>query len=167
MTQPTHLSNHVVSDRLAPHKLSAVRSWAANRPGELQPATTPEGAYVGSPGPNQGFALTIARRLGHDAVLSTGEDLHDVEVGVAAIACRRAAMFGRAPSVYDVRHALGIFGYLDTASSELVEVRRARFSGVGHSYPLVRALADSVPVATLSLSPREALELDWREAIGA
>lgn len=167
MTQPTHLSNHVVSDRLAPHKLSAVRSWAANRPGELQPATTPEGAYVGSPGPNQGFALTIARRLGHDAVLSTGEDLHDVEVGVAAIACRRAAMFGRAPSVYDVRHALGIFGYLDTAPSELVEVRRARFSGVGHSYPLVRTLADSVPEATLRLSPREALELDWREAIGA
>ena len=167
MTQPTHLSNHVVSDRLAPHKLSAVRSCEANRPGELQPATTPEGAYVGSPGPNQGFALTIARRLGHDAVLSTGEDLHDVEVGVAAIACRRAAMFGRAPSVYDVRHALGVFGYLDTAPSELVEVRRARFSGVGHSYPLVRTLADSVPASTLALSPREALELEWREAIGA
>ena len=167
MTQPTHLSNHVVSNRVSASKLSAVRSWSQTRPGELAPATTPAGAFVGSPGPNQGFALTIARRLGHDAVLSTGEDLHDVEVGVAAIACRRAAMFGRAPSVHDVRLALGIFGYLDTADSQLVEVRRARFSGVGHSYPLVRNLADTVPAATLVLSPREAIDLDWREAIGA
>ncbi len=167
MTQPTFLSHPTVAHRPPAQKLSAVRSWTADRPGELQPAVEQAGAHFGHPGPSQGFALTIAHRLSSSLVLTSGESHHDVEVGAAAIACRRAALFGRAPQVFDVRLALSLFGFLDTAAPELVALRKTRFSGVSHSYPLQRLLADSIPESTLTLSLEAALALPTDEAIGA
>ena len=78
-------------------------------------------------------------------------------------------MFGRAPSIYDVEVALGIFGFFDSPSTELVAYRRSLFQAVGHSYTVQRRLVDQVPEASLRLSPAEAAERSgaWRDLTGA
>ncbi len=167
MTQPTHLPRPATVPGPQALRLEARHEWSDDRPGALAPATEVTGASVGSPGPNQGFALTLAHRVSKELVLVTGENAHDVEVGAAAIACRRASLFGRAPQIYDVRLALAIFGFLGGAPVELVALRRERFSGVGHSYPALRALVDSIPEATLLASVSDAMDVDWTVAVGA
>ena len=88
--------------------------------------------------------------------LGEGESEHDVLLGVALIASKRAALFGRAPCIYDVQLALNLWGFLDDAPPELQARRRAAFSSVAHDYVAQRALVDSVPEETLRLSPDEA-----------
>lgn len=141
----------------------------ANRPGELRSPTVPTGPGVGTTGPDQGYAIALARRLAPRLRLREGEDHHDVELGVALIAARRSGLVGRAPSAYDVEAAAGLFGFLDDAPpEELVAHRRRAFLGVAHSYDAQRALIDSVPDASLALSPDDARETgEWRARLGA
>jgi hypothetical protein len=42
-------------------KMPPARSWVADRPGDI-PAGWPSGKLLGSPGPNIGYALTLANR---------------------------------------------------------------------------------------------------------
>ena len=77
-------------------------------------------------------------------------------LGVALVAARRAAVFGRAPCVHDVRFALNLWGFLDDVPVGRVAPRRAAFSSISHDYEAQRALVDSVPEETLRLSPEEA-----------
>lgn len=102
-------------------------------------------------------------------VLHEGEDRHDVEIGAALLAGRRASLYGRAPSIYDLEVALGLFGFLGDAPIELIAYRRGLFQSIGHSYTAQRALVDSVPEASLRLSPAEAAAevSDWRARLGA
>lgn len=167
MTQPLHLPRAATTDGPAQLRLEHRPAWSPSRPGALAPATPLTGNAVGKPGPNQGFALTLAHRLHGELVLEAGEDAHDVEVGAAALACARAAHFGRAPQIFDVRVALAVFGFFGPADAALVAERRRRFAGVSHAYPAQRALVDSVPASTLALPVADALALDWTEAIGA
>ncbi len=110
---------------------------------------------MGTPGPDSGFALRLAHRFEHELKLDQGETVHDVVLGVALIAAKRAALFGRAPSVYDVRFALNIWGFLDDASAELKAARRAAFSSISHDYVAQRSLVDSLDEDTLRLSPED------------
>ncbi len=114
------------------------------------------GPSVGTPGPDSGFALRLAKRFEHELKLGTGESEHDVLLGAALVAAKRAALFGRAPCIYDVRFALGLWGFLDDASPELRSARRAAFSSLSHDYVAQRQLVDSIPEETLRLSPEEA-----------
>jgi hypothetical protein len=99
--------------------------------------------------------MRLARRF-HDRLhLEAGEQEHDVVEGSALLAAKRAGLFGRAPSVHDLSVAFNVFGFLAEAPAALIERRRALFSAVGHSYPDQRRLVDSVPEATLRLSPDE------------
>ena len=116
-----------------------------DRPGELRGPTAPRGARFGTTGPDQGYALTLAHRLGPRLHLAHGEDRHDVEHGVALLAAKRAALLGRAPCAYDLDAAADCFGLLDEAPAGLVALRRRLFAGIGHSYDTQRALADAVP----------------------
>jgi hypothetical protein len=144
-------------------------TWVAGRPSEERHPAVRSGAGFGSPGPDQGFAIKLAHRMKGRLVLETGEDTHDVEIGVALVASRRASHFGRAPSIYDIEVALGIFGFLAPAPPELVEHRRSLFQAVGHSWEAQRALVDSVPAAALLLSPEQAAagsSEDWRAVLG-
>jgi len=76
---------------------------------------------------------------------------------VALIASKRAALFGRAPSVYDVRHALALWCFLDPdAPAELRRVRRAAFSAISHDYVAQRQLVDAIPEEVLLLGPEDA-----------
>ena len=78
-------------------------------------------------------------------------------------------MYGRAPSIYDLEVALGIFGYLGEAPQDLVDYRRGLFQSIGHSYTAQRALVDSVPEESLRLTPADAATAStgWRSILGA
>jgi hypothetical protein len=139
----------------------------SGRPGELRNPTSPSGRGFGTTGPDQGYALTLAHRLAPKLRLADGEDRHDAALGVALLGARRAALAGRAPSIYDLEVAAGLFGFLGDAPADLVSVRRAAFRGVAHSYDAQRALIDAVPEGALRCTPEEALDIaKWTERLG-
>jgi hypothetical protein len=131
-------------------------SWTASRPAELVVPTLGRTRGTGTPGPDSGFALRLAKRFEHELRLHEGESEHDVLLGVALVAATRAALFGRAPCIHDVRFALNLWGFLEDAPAELVDRRRAAFSSLAHDYVAQRALVDSVPEETLRRSPEDA-----------
>jgi hypothetical protein len=156
------------ADQVRPTSAQPSPTWLEGRPSEVHTPQAPSGRGFGSPGPDQGFAIKLAHGLKGRLVLAPGEDAHDVEIGAALIASKRASGFGRAPSVYDVQVALGIFGFLGEAPEGLIEHRRGLFQAVGHSWVAQRALVDAVPDAALALGPEEAASSSsaWRSVLG-
>ncbi len=118
--------------------------------------TAHRGPSVGTPGPDAGFALRLARRYEDELRLGDGEAVDDVMVGCALIAARRAALVGRAPCIYDVQLALALWGFLIEAPQALRDARRAAFGSVAHDYVAQRALVDAMDEETLRLTPAEA-----------
>lgn len=145
--------------------------WTADRPGDFV-GRQPSGARLGWPGPDQGYALTLAARFRPQLVLSATERADDAEAGCLGVALRRASLFGRAPVPHDVRIALTIWGFLDQAPpAELVALRVERFFGVAdpHHYEAARSIADSVPERTLRGTVQQVLEAypaEWRSLLG-
>ena len=143
----------------------------ADRPGEVGGAERPDGPGLGHQGPDQGYALKLAQRFAGQLHLAAGESEDDALAGCAAVALRRASMFGRAPVVHDLRLALELFGFLDQADAELVAWRRDRFAGAAghHGYGVKLRLADLVPSSTLRLTPGAAAGArarHWRTPLG-
>ena len=129
-------------------------SWKADRPGELV-GRQPEGELLGTPGPDQGYAITLAHRLSGGLKLDDGENEADVLVGGAAIAMKRSGLFSRGPIMADVEAALTPWGFFDaSAPRELVDRRREMFSEIHHShhYMARRAVVDAVPADLLTQS---------------
>ncbi|HXZ61368.1 MAG TPA: hypothetical protein VEG62_01410 [Acidimicrobiales bacterium] len=153
MTQPTFVPIAEADQVRAARHLHVPGPWTATRPAELKVPAAPRGRALGTPGPDSGFALRLARRFEHELQLGEGESEHDVLLGVALVAAKRAALFGRAPSVYDVRFALDQWQFLADAPAEVRASRRALFSSVSHDYAAQRALVDSVPEETLRQAP--------------
>jgi hypothetical protein len=133
-------------------KMPAARSWVADRPGDL-PAGWPTGKLLGSPGPNVGYALTLASRLRDQLALAPHEHADDAIAVVAEIAMRRAALFGRAPVMRDVEFGMQILGYRDDADPDFVAWRMRAVQGAQHDYYERRALVDAIPVDILRLVP--------------
>ena len=160
MTQPTFVPI-AEADQVRPARhMHVPGSWTTSRPAELVVPAVRRGRGVGTPGPDSGFALRLANRLAHDLKLVEGESEHDVLLGVALAASKRAALFGRAPCIHDVRFALNLWCFLDQVDQvpdELLAERRASFSAIAHDYVAQRRLVDAVPEETLRLSPEEAL----------
>jgi hypothetical protein len=149
MTQPTFVPI-AEADQVRPAlHLHVPAAWTANRPAEVTVPEVPRGATLGTPGPDSGFALRLAARYEDRLRLGEGEVAHDVLVGVALVASKRAAVFGRAPCIYDVRRALDLWDFLGDAPAELRANRRALFSAVSHDYVAQRALVDSVSESAL------------------
>ena len=167
MAQPTFVPVSD-ADRVRPSIPAPVPLKArTGRPGELRSPTAPVGRGIGTTGPDQGFALTLAHRLAPRLRLADGEDRHDVALGVALLGSRRAALAGRAPSIHDLVVAAGLFGLLAEAPADLVAFRREAFRGLAHSYDAQRALIDAVPEASLRLTPDEASDtVHWRDRLG-
>lgn len=147
--------------------------WMPGRPGAVS-GPQPRGARLGAQGPDQGFALRIAKQLAPEVVLQPGEKLDDAVRGCVNIALRRASIFGRAPVVHDLRMAFTMWGFFDPEPpSELVERRRELFAGVGHvahHYAEGRRIVDLVPESTLRSSPIEVADrypAEWRQLTGA
>jgi hypothetical protein len=156
MTQPTFVPI-AEADQVRPARhMHVPGSWTTSRPAELTVPEHPRGRSMGTPGPDSGFALRLAHRFEPEFKLGPGETAHDVALGAALIAAKRAALFGRAPSVYDVRFALNLWGFLEDAPAELRATRRAAFSSISHDYVAQRSLVDSVDEDVLRLTPEDA-----------
>ncbi|HUF33251.1 MAG TPA: hypothetical protein VMN58_08610 [Acidimicrobiales bacterium] len=149
-------------------RLPPAGTWTADRPADLGPAQ-PAGRLLGTQGPDQGFALHLARRFEGRLVLADGEHEHDVIAGCLGVALKRAALFGRAPLIHDLTVAFTLWGFLGSASDELVALRRPMFEAVGHDYSGQRAIADAVPNETLRLPHAEVQRratTDWQALLG-
>lgn len=144
------------------------RGWTATRPADLG-AAQPHGATLGHQGPDQGYALTLARRFEDRVVVTEGEHAEDAVAGCLGVATKRASIFGRAPVIHDWTVAFTIWGFLGEAPPELVEHRRPLFDAVSHHYREQRAIAAAVPEVTLRLPHGEVVRRfpsDWRGLLG-
>lgn len=96
----------------------------------------------GTPAPGEGYALTIAQREVAKLVFAHEHDRHDVEVGIALVAAKRASLVGRGPILGDVQTALDIFKLrgADVVDHQLC----VGFAGLAHSYAAQRRFVDAV-----------------------
>jgi hypothetical protein len=156
VTQPSFVPIAEVDQVRPALRLETPRAWVQDRPAELRFPVRSAGRHFGTPGPDQGYALRVAKRFEERLRLRGDESAEDVVVGAALLASRRAALFGRAPAVHDVETALSIFGFLDDDVPEgLAGVRREAFSGAAHDYDVQRDLVDLVPEEALRLRADE------------
>ncbi|MGI9606055.1 MAG: hypothetical protein ACR2P0_07940 [Acidimicrobiales bacterium] len=167
--------NHVpVAPNAAQHYSSPPqreRGWTADRPGETVGEET-GGAALGSPGPDQGFAMKLTGVFDSKIRLGAGEHRSDVDAGCIAVALKRASLYGRAPVVHDMRVAYTLFGFIDDdAPIDLIEFRKELFAQVHYSFHYFerRAIADLVADDVLRQTPDEitlTYRNDWRTQLG-
>ena len=138
--------------------------WRANRAGDLIGSEAPEGRFFGRPGPNVGYAYTLAEHVADRLELSETEDVHDVIPVIAEIAGKRAALFKRAPVIHDVDAVTALLGYDGSADAEFAKVRALLVYEAGHDYRRRRALVDAIPDSLLRRKPDEvgAEIYEWR-----
>jgi hypothetical protein len=160
--------------------LPPARDWRADRPGDEASApgdpkpgddgdAAPEagtlmGRLMGRPGPNVGYAYTLAARVRSRLRLSVHEHAEDVIAVLAEIAGKRAGLFGRAPVIGDVDVAVELLGYDGTADESFVELRARLTHDAAHDYTRRRALVDAVPEDLLRLRGTALSErvAEWR-----
>ncbi len=117
----------------------------ADRPGDIDGAQ-PVGEQLGTPGPDQGYAIKLASTIADRLQLG---NLHakDVIAGCVAVATKRSGLFGRAPVIHDLTSAFTIWGFLDTSPhAELVTLREEMFPEIAsaHHYRERRQIADRI-----------------------
>ncbi len=156
MTQPSFVPI-VDTDQVRPsYRLRTPRDWRAGRVADLRGPEQVRGRELGVPGPDQGYALLLAHTLFEDRLeLTPGITAEDALVGCAAVASRRAALFGRAPVAKDIELALVIFGFLGGAPDDLVAWRPPLFQAAAHHYHQQRSIVGAVPEETLRLTPAD------------
>ncbi len=123
----------------------------ADRPGDLG-AIQPKGALLGSPGPNVGYALTLANRAKDRLRLEPHESADDATAVIAALAMKRAATFGRRPD--RERRRLRDGAPRVRSGTRPVDVREWRpdvVRAAGHDYVVRRAVVDTVGSGLLRL----------------
>ena len=164
---PTKPAQHVRSYASPPRRAG---SWTADRPGEIV-GVQPEGDRLGTPGPDQGYALKLVTRFEGTLTLRDGEHQADALAGASAIAMKRSGLFGRAPIVHDLTVGLTIWGFLDQdPPADLVDLRRGRFDEIHlvHHYQELRRVADAAPERILRLPHAQVADLhrdDWRSCL--
>ena len=145
--------------------------WRADRPGDIDPAVgsgRKGGVLFGTPGPDSGYALTLAAHF-HDQIRAVfPETAHDAEDLAAQVAMRRGAIFGRAPIRADVEVGLTLFGWLSDAPADLVEWRRFAVAGAGHNYAKRVTLIETIPEWVIRQRPDQIRErmADWKHLLG-
>jgi hypothetical protein len=148
--------------------LPPAEEWKSDRPAELHNGA-PTSARLGRPGPDQGYAIKLAKTFHGKLQLTEGEDEHDAMAGCLGVALKRASIFSRAPVIHDLRVAFATFGYLDQAPADLIAFRKSAFEAVGHHYELQRGIADLVPEETLRMTPeavsRRVVTSNWRSLL--
>ena len=108
----------------------------AQKPGLLRRVA--HTALTGTNAPGEGFAMTLAERECAEVHVE-GVDHHDLVVGVALVAAKRASIAGRGPTVHDVRAALAQLGVLEHDGETTAD-----FAGLAHSYVAQRRFVDAV-----------------------
>ncbi|MDQ1461824.1 MAG: hypothetical protein QOI08_3308 [Actinomycetota bacterium] len=146
--------------------LPPATDWRSGRPGDLGP-NQPDGALFGRPGPNVGYAYTLAQRAKDRLRLGPFEHAEDAIAVIAEVAGKRASLFGRAPVIGDVDLAIAVLGYDGSASEAFVKARSAVVHEAGHDYRRRRALVDAVPDSLLRMRAGQAApEIEaWRASM--
>jgi hypothetical protein len=150
--------------------MPAARAWWSDRPGDLTTGQ-PTGGLFGAPGPNIGYALTLAERMRDRLKLAPTEHLDDALVLMGELAMRRAAGFGRAPVKGDLEVARTLLGWSADGApwpdDAFVQWRASAIRGAADDYERRRALVDAVPAAVLKAGPAEfpTLVVDARAAL--
>jgi hypothetical protein len=123
----------------------------------------------GDPGPDLGYGLKLARRFEDKLQLAADESAEDAIAGCFGVGARRASVFGRAPVIYDMEFAYGVWGFLGGAPKDLIALRSERFRGCAHHYELQRAVAASVREEALALTPAQVSEKlgEWKSLLHA
>ncbi len=147
-------------------------SWSVDRPADFAGSgRQPSGTRLGNQGPDQGYALKLARILESDLVLADGEHARDALAGIVAIGLKRASLLGRAPVIHDLRIGATLFGFLDsTAEPALVRLRKKLFEEVGHfhHYAELRHIADIVDPDVLRQTPDQVTaryDVSWTDQL--
>jgi hypothetical protein len=133
--------------------LPAAVAWRAQRPGDLV-AGQPVGDLLGRPGPNVGYAVTLANRLRDKITLGSHEAIADALAVISEVGMKRAASYGRAPTMADVEIAAALLGYEGDVEPAFVEWRTAALHGADHEYDVRRAIVGAVPDAVLRMPPQ-------------
>ncbi len=135
------------------------KAWTATRPGDLV-AGQPTGELLGRPGPNVGYAISLANRLRDKIVLGPHESIDDALAIVSELGMKRASSFGRAPTMADVEIAATLLGYTGAVAPEFVDWRAEQVHGAHHEYGVRRGFVDAVPDAVLRHPPQVPALLD-------
>ena len=144
--------------------------WRSDRPAEVA-AHQPKRRGMGTPGPDQGYALKLANSFHGKLELVEGEHEHDVILGCLGIALRRASTFGRSPVIHDLDLAFAVFGFTGEGATpeDLIRFRTPKFEAAGHHYEVQRELADLVPETTLRMTPAAVKQTvafgEWRSLV--
>ncbi|MFA5566254.1 MAG: hypothetical protein WC184_10020 [Acidimicrobiia bacterium] len=135
---------------VAPKRLGEV--WEPDRAGELIQRGQPFGPRLGVQGPDIGYALKLAELARDTWVLEDHEKGDDARTGIAAVAMKRAALFGRAPIMHDVTFAAKVWGFTSAAPVDLIQLRSALFAQISspHHYHERRVVADLIPQELLA-----------------
>lgn len=145
--------------------------WLPTRPAEVFYRGQPRGPLLGYPGPDQGYVYVLTHLFEGKLTLTLGEHERDALAGGAAVALKRASLYGRAPVIHDLTVAFTIWGFLDAEPpAELVAARRPLFEDVWHPhhYEDQRHIADLVPDDIARMSPEQIAEShrrDWRSLL--
>lgn len=153
MTQPTFVP---VADSGAVRRCAPTATAEIGRPkkpGLLGAPHSVSGSGHGTPGPDAGYALTLAHSIVHDLTLAPNESAHDVEVAMALLASKRAGLVGRGPTKTDVEVALDLFRFRGRADATEAADRLRRIKGIAHSYVAQRSFVDGVPEGALRQRP--------------
>ena len=164
MAQPEYVPLQAGDRVRAAERLPAHGGWRQDRAAELLTPDLPTGHQLGSPGPDQGYGLTLAERFSDRLELTEVEHADDVVTGCLGVGLRRASMFGRAPVIFDLELAFTVWGYLGDAPPDLVEFRVPIIQGAAHDYWVQRHVVDRVAEATLRSTPAQvrARLTEWR-----
>ncbi len=143
--------------------------WRPTRPGDDE-SRYPDGSHLGAPGPDQGYVYVLARRFEGHLQLAHDETERDALAGCAAVALKRASLFGRAPVLLDLTAALTIWGFLGDAPPDLIAYRQPLFAEVANPlhYAEQRRVVDLVPDDVLRLTPEQVAQRhrsDWRSLL--
>jgi hypothetical protein len=139
--------------------LPPAEAWTPDRPGDLGPHQ-PEGELLGNPGPNVGYAYNLVERVKDELSLAPHEHASDAAAVVAEVAGKRAASYGRAPVMPDIKRAMAILGYDGSASDDFARTRTLAVQEAAHEYPKRRKVVDAVPEALLRDTNADVSE--WR-----
>jgi len=163
MAAPENVPIRLADKARSATPIPPARAWKATRPADLV-GRQPAGRHMGRQGPDQGYALLLARRFADRLELAPGEHDHDAVAGAMVVAMARASLFGRAPVIHDLELAFTLWGYLGGAPPELVAFRNPLFAGASHHYWDQRRIVDKVPESTLRMTPAQVRQKlsDWR-----
>jgi hypothetical protein len=144
--------------------------WRSDRPGDFDAAVGSgrPGVLFGTPGPDSGYALTLAEQFGHQITAVVPETVHDAESVAAGVAMRRGGVFGRAPIRADVELGFTLFGWLGDPPADLVEWRRKAVAGAAHHYARRTSHVESIPEWVIRQRPDQVVERmsDWKHLLG-